>query len=76
MKEIELTRGLKTQIDNKNYDFLNKWKWYANKSHNTYYAERIEIVNGKRICISMHRIIMNTPNYLQCDHEDRNGLNN
>jgi hypothetical protein len=72
MKTISLTQGFVTQVDDKNYDWLNQWKWCVSKDKNNFYAVRKE--HGKYI--AMHRVIMNTPDGMQTDHQDRNGLNN
>ena len=72
MKEIKLTKGLSVQVDDCNYQWLNQWNWYAQKGHNTYYAARRD-KNCK--LIYMHRIILDTPENLQVDHKDHNGLN-
>lgn len=71
MKEIKLTQEQVALVDDWNYDWLNSWKWFANKNKNTYYARRR---NGNKY-ISMHRLIMNTPRDKDVDHEDHNGLN-
>jgi hypothetical protein len=71
MKEIKLTQGKTALVDDEDFEYLNQWKWYPFKSRNTYYAIRIE--NSKQI--RMHRVIMQTPNNLQVDHKDHNGLN-
>lgn len=71
MKLIKLTQGKFAQVDDWNYDELNGFKWYAHKHKNTYYAERNEM--GKSIL--MHRVIMDTPDNMQVDHKDHNGLN-
>jgi len=77
MKEIPLTRGLVAQVDDDDYEYLNQWKWYALKSRSTYYAKRHYMIGvQKQATISMHRLIMNTPNDMQVDHIDHNGLNN
>lgn len=77
MKEIPLTQGLVTQVDDWNYDLLNNFKWFAKKGRDTYYAVRnIRKKNGKHTTIQMHRVIMKTPKHLQCDHENHNGLDN
>lgn len=73
MKLITLTQGLFAQVDDWNYDWLNQWKWYANKSRGTYYAIRMDKMTGKHI--KMHRFIMNTPDDKEVDHQDHNGLN-
>jgi hypothetical protein len=56
MKEIELTQGLFTQVDDEDFEYLNQWKWYAIKSSQTYYAVRRDVLSKK--IIQMHRIIM------------------
>jgi hypothetical protein len=76
MREIELTQGQVTQVDDWNYDRLMKHKWYANKCGNGYRAQRNAVVDGKHIIIRMHREIMNTPEGLDVDHIDHNDLNN
>jgi hypothetical protein len=77
MKEIPLTQGKFALIDDEDYDFLNQFKWMAQKSNNNYYATRaIRIAKNKQKIVKMHRIIMNTPDNLEVDHKDHNGLNN
>ena len=72
MKEIKLTRGLFTQVDDKDFDYLNQFKWYVLKGHGGFYAIRKE--NCKKIL--MHRFILNTPDNMITDHKDGNTLNN
>jgi len=81
MKEIILTKGLVAVVDDIDFDFLNQWKWRAAKSGITFYASRAGgYKNGKQQTIYMHRIIMNRMGIdiskIQCDHKDRDGLNN
>lgn len=77
MKLIPLTQGKFTQVDDKNYDWLMQWGWYAVKFKHVYYAMREEYVNQyKTIIIKMHREIMHTPEDLIVDHIDHDGLNN
>jgi len=75
MKEIKLTKGQTALVDDEDYEYLNQWKWYANKAGRNYYAERI-ICKPKRINLKMHRLLMKTPKGFQVDHIDHNGLNN
>lgn len=72
MKLIPLTQGQFAQVNDEDFEWLNQWKWTADKSYSTFYAVRIE--EGKKVY--MHRRIMNTPIGFECDHKDRNGLNN
>jgi hypothetical protein len=73
MKLIPLTQGQSVQVDDKNYDWLNTFVWYAVKSKHTYYAKTYV---GNRRSVFMHRLIMGTPENMECDHQDHNGLNN
>lgn len=76
-KEIPLSRGLYTKVDLNDYDSLNQHKWFARKSKDTYYAYRNgKTIDGKRGVIIMHREIMQTPDDMQTDHRDWDGLNN
>ena len=58
-KEIELTQSRVTLVDDRDYEWLNQWNWFADLSRSTYYAGRNSpYVNGKRHPIKMHRIIL------------------
>lgn len=74
MKEIKLTQGKTALVDDSDYDYLNQWKWYAQKDRYTYYAVRRD---GKRR-MKMHRVILGLgyDSNLFPDHIDHNGLNN
>lgn len=72
MKQIELTQGKVTLVDDALYEYLTRWKWRAQKSLNTFYAVR-------RPNIQMHRVIAERVGISiegQIDHEDGDGLNN
>lgn len=78
MKEIILTQGKVALVDDEDFEELNKYKWYAYKSRNTFYAGRkLRLgVNKKRIVI-MHRELLGLKDSkLKGDHIDHNGLNN
>ena len=75
MKEIQLTQGYVTQVDDADYEWLNQWKWSLNKSRNTVYAVRWSGVKGRHE--KMHRLILGlTDPIIKVDHIDGNGLNN
>lgn len=76
MKEIPLTKGYKTIVDDEDYDFLMRWRWHAVIAHSVY-AERCERPRGGKIKhIMMHRVINNTPDGMETDHINGNGLDN
>lgn len=77
MKQIPLTQGKFAIVDDGDYEWLNKYKWYAVKNRNTYYAVRKPSrKQGKRTRIYMHRQILDAPKELQVDHANHNGLDN
>ena len=78
MKEINLTKGFVALIDDEDFEYLSKFKWYAMKGGSTFYAARYTYdKNDKtRSCILMHREAANSPKDKQVDHIDHNGLNN
>ncbi len=76
MKQISLTQGKFTLVDDEDYDWLMQWKWYAAKGTSAWYASRVDCRNGGRILIKMHRLIMTTPKGMDTDHINSNGLDN
>jgi hypothetical protein len=80
MKEIKLTQGYTTQVDDDMYDYLMQWKWYAHKEGPFVYATRTKCKGngdeGNRGLVKMHRVIMNTTDGMQVDHVDHDTLNN
>lgn len=81
MKLIELSKTGKhrgkyfVKVDDEDFDELNKWLWTVVKSKNTCYAIRSEYSTGKAKYIYMHRQIMDTPDNMDTDHKDHDGLN-
>lgn len=76
MKKIALTQGKFAKVDDSDYDFLNKWKWYAHFRNGWYAIRNISLSSGRQTQIKMHRIILDVPKGLQTDHKDGDGLNN
>lgn len=77
MKHIPLTQGKFAIVDDEDFDWLSQWKWCFNQG----YAARTQNIgtfNGKekKIGIQMHRLILGTPNGVETDHHDGDGLNN
>jgi hypothetical protein len=72
MKEIILKDNNIVIVDDGDFELVNRYKWYIQKSNNTNYARGT--VNGK--LIYMHKLISRTNSRQKIDHADRNGLNN
>jgi hypothetical protein len=72
MKEIKLTQGFITLVDDEDFEYLNQFKWCAAKINKNYYASKGRSIN----LIKMHRLIMKTPKGFVVDHIDHNTLNN
>lgn len=73
---IPLTQGKFAQADNDDFLLLAPYKWYANKSSFNWYAVRKVRVNGKRLKLYMHRVILDCPDNQQVHHIDGDSLNN
>lgn len=76
MKKIPLTRGKYALVDDADFEWLNQWKWCAQKSRHTYYAVRVKSKGLKQIQIFMHKLILNPPDGLKTDHINHSGLDN
>lgn len=80
MKQIPLTQGQFALVDDEDYQWLNQWKWQAQKGKTTFYAVRTDYSRGKKFkrLLYMHCEILDISNEenLHGDHKDRNGLNN
>ena len=80
-KQISLTRGLFTIIDDEDFEWLNQWKWYAHKAKTGFYVYRSFTYKSENKIIkkniAMHRLLMNIIDSNDiCDHIDGNPLNN
>jgi hypothetical protein len=75
-KQIPLTRGAFTVVDDSDYPELSKYKWYAAKCNGGLYAARRKNKNEGFKLVYMHREIMNAPPDKQVDHHDNDSLNN
>jgi hypothetical protein len=76
-KEIRLTRGFVTIVDDDDFEYLNQWNWQAEKSkRGCYYACRTIQKGNKKTHVKMHRLIMKAKGLVEIDHKDGDGLNN
>ena len=78
MREIELTQGKVTLVDDADYEWLSSWKWCANTngSRSHWYARRNCYDGPHRTTVRIHRVIMDAQPGEQVDHINRNGLDN
>lgn len=75
-REIELTQGKVALVDDADFEWLSACDWYAAKQGYTFYAVRNVGKWPHRHQERMHRIILDTPDGMDTDHIDGNGLNN
>lgn len=79
MKRIPLTQGQVAFVDDADFEWLSRWKWYAIRAKRTFYAVRNLVPampGGNQTPLRMHRAITRALEGIEVDHEDGNGLNN
>lgn len=79
MKRIKLTQGKYAIVDDEDYDWLNQWKWCAQKTkYGGYLAVRgCRCPFTKHIhTILMHRQIISCPKNMDVDHINHKTLDN
>jgi len=69
---IPLTQDKFAIVDAEDYEWLCKYKWYAQRVKRNYYARN----RRKGGVVSMHRVILNAPRGLVVDHINHNSLDN
>lgn len=74
--KIPLTQGKFAKVDPEDYVWLSQFRWCCKHNIDACYAVRHVQVRGKSKRIYMHRLIMNTPDHLVCDHINHDGLDN
>lgn len=72
MKEIQLTKGKVTIIDDGDFEMLSAFKWHAVKWRHVYYAQAW--INGGEM--SMHRFLLAAKREEIADHINGDGLDN
>jgi hypothetical protein len=77
-KEIQLTKGKVTIVDDEDFEYLNQWKWSTNSAKpERFYAWRNKRIDGKVSMIYLHRFILNiTDRKIYVDHINNNSLDN
>ena len=74
--KIPLTQGKFAKVDPEDYLWLSQFRWHCKTNIKAIYAVRTITVAAKSKRIFMHRLIMNTPAHLVCDHVNHDGLDN
>ena len=72
MREIGLSQGYVTTVDDEDYEWLRQFIWHARPELHTCYAGRKFFGTVKL----MHSMILNVDMPREIDHVDGNGLNN
>lgn len=73
---IPLTQGYTAIIDAADVPLVEGYEWNAFLSKHTTYVRRRTSVGGKLRNVWLHRVIAQTPDGLDTDHVDGDGLNN
>lgn len=74
MKQIMLTQGKFTVIDDEDFDRVNQHKWYFDNGRAIKNDTMVDYKRGKRILL--HRFIMGATDGQMVDHIDQDPLNN
>lgn len=85
-KTIKLTRGYETLVDDTDFEWLSRYKWYVNISisrglcyaNRQYRSKTLKNKHGKpkQVLIAMHRLIMGVPKGKHIDHINHDSLDN
>jgi hypothetical protein len=73
-RRIPLTQGKYAIVDPEDYEPLNKHKWHAISSENTFYVRRSVKTGKYQKVIRMHREVLKVPDGIFVDHINHNGL--
>lgn len=78
MKEIVMTNGRVTLIDDCDYELAMTYRWHESNSGYASYTQYLGIIDGKPRFrkLMLHRIILAPPSGMICDHINRNRLDN
>lgn len=80
MKELPLSQGLVTLLDDVDYEFFSQWKWYAKRIPRyrtpSFHAMRTAIIGGRQTTLTLHRVLMNCPKGMVVDHRNHETLDN
>lgn len=72
MKFIDLTKGMCTTVDDKDFESLGKHKWCVSESSYSFYARR----RKGSVLVYMHRVLVGNPVGYQVHHINGDTLDN
>mgnify|MGYP001603703490 FL=1 len=81
-KTIQLSQGKVAVVDDADFDYLNRFCWFAGRSlqastDDVFYAQTNQkLLDGRSVTVYMHRVLMQPKGKDVVDHLDRDGLNN
>ena len=78
MKMLDLRTGEQALLDDEDYEYASKFKWYRRKDAKGVprYIVRCKRINGRQYNFYLHRELMRAPKGVTVDHKDGNDLNN
>jgi len=74
LKKIKLSNGEFTLVDDKDFNYLNQFRWYLNGTSK--YAIRYGKIDNKPRVIFMHKEVMSISKGTEVDHINRRTLDN
>ena len=77
-KEIQLTQGKVAIVDDEDFDYINQFKWFADRQKNNkfYAVNKSTKINNVYRNIKMHRLILRNNTHLHTDHINGDTLDN
>ena len=77
IKYIRLTNSwINVKVDDSDFEFLSKFKWFAKKSRTGYYACTSVRVKNRVLTFRMHRLVMRCFDDNSVDHINANHFDN
>lgn len=73
---VPLTQGKFAKIDSEDVERVSQFTWYARWDRVTFYARTKVGGRADNVSIEMHRFIAGTPDGMDTDHENHDGLDN
>jgi len=74
--KILMVNGVEVLLDDWDWLRLCRYKWRVKKCRNQRYIARDTYKGGIHCTVYIHRVIMDTPEGMECHHKDGNTFNN